>query len=195
MATSMYVATHYGGREKYEYYSNTIGIYRNESDALISTLNYLIDENCIDFESHYEEYLDRYFKEIINDNKTESESEIEFESESESESEILCNKFLRKEYKKYNKDEDISLDDNKKFIIEQYKKYKVMLTELKELFKFPRKPKFWESDIYIKYINDFKLYLKTKVNSVKDLQKICSDYSNSYYGDGWNFNIIKLKVE
>ena len=185
----MYVATHYGGREKYEYYSNIIGIYRNESDALISTLNYLIDENCINFESHYEEYLKTYYKEIINDNKTESESE----SETESESNMLCNKFLRKEYKKYNK--DISLDENEKFIIEQYKKYKFMLTELKELFKFPQKPYYWESDIYIKYINEFKIYLKTKVNSIKDLQKICCVYGNSYYTDGWDFNIIKLKVE
>ena len=70
-----------------------------------------------------------------------------------------------------------------------------MLTELKELFKFPKKFKYWESEIYKKYINEFKIYLKTKVNSVKDLQKICYVYGNSYYTDGWDFNIKNVKVE
>ena len=72
-----------------------------------------------------------------------------------------------------------------------YYKNKNMIKEFIDFYKNKL-----EAIIFIdkKYINEFKIYLKTKVNSVKDLQKICYVYGNSYYTDGWDFNIKNVKV-
>lgn len=107
----------------------------------------------------------------------------EYESESESESESKS-----------------KLDKHEKYILDEYRKYKKMLGELKEIFDNSRYKNYTEhkekyKDLYNKHINEFKLYLKTKVNSIKDLEKVCDTYGDSYYGEGWEFKIEKLKID
>ncbi len=208
MIKSAYVSFCYGGREKYEYFSNVIGLYNDEYNALISTLNYLIDNRYIDFELHYDEYLKNYFKDTIKENILDSESESENESESESEEKLDRQNFLKKEYKNFSDSDSESelqnkLDKNEKYILEEYRKYKTMLGELKEIFDSKPYKSYAEhkenkekyKDLYNKHINEFKLYLKTKVNSMKDLEKLCDSYGDSYYGEGWEFKIEKIKIE
>lgn len=150
-------------------------------------MNYLIDNRYIDFESHYDEYLKNYFKDTVKNNISESESESENKSENESESES--------ESESKNK-----LVKHEKYILEEYRKYKNMLDELKIIFNNNRYKNYAEhkekyKDLYNKHINEFKLYLKTKVNLMKDLEKLCYSYGDSYYDEGWEFKIEKIKIE
>lgn len=42
---------------------------------------------------------------------------------------------------------------------------------------------------------EFTTFMKSKATTAKELDKVCEEYGDSYYTEGWKFELVETEVE